>query len=68
MILAKQVQVRMDEAPKGWSLEGIDFVNKVIAFIIYTCLAHTEEAPEPLGVQWAIGGEGASLAQGCAMG
>ena len=29
-ILAKQVQIRKQEVPKGWSLEGADFVNKMI--------------------------------------
>lgn len=29
-IFAKQVQVRLEQAPK-WSKEGIDFVNKVLS-------------------------------------
>lgn len=29
-ILAKQVQIKRQEVPKGWSLEGADFINKMI--------------------------------------
>jgi len=28
-ILAKQVQIKKNEVPKGWSLEAADFINKV---------------------------------------
>ena len=28
-ILAKKVQIKKNEIPKGWSLEAADFVNKV---------------------------------------
>ena len=29
-ILAKQVQIKRHEVPKGWSLEAADFVNKTL--------------------------------------
>ncbi|EGR34376.1 protein kinase domain protein [Ichthyophthirius multifiliis] len=29
-IMAKQVQIKIDEVPKGWSLESIDFINLLI--------------------------------------
>ena len=29
-ILAKQVQIKRNEIPEGWSLEATDFINKVI--------------------------------------
>ncbi|EAR95457.2 Serine/Threonine kinase domain protein (macronuclear) [Tetrahymena thermophila SB210] len=29
-ILAKQVQIKREEIPKGWSLEAIDFINRLI--------------------------------------
>lgn len=28
-ILAKQVQIKRQEVPEGWSLEAADFINKV---------------------------------------
>lgn len=31
-ILAKQVQVKLGEAPRSWSLEAVDFINKVLCF------------------------------------
>jgi len=36
MIMSKQVQVKKNEIPEGWSVEGADFVNRVrkILFII----------------------------------
>lgn len=30
-ILAKQVQIRKNDVPEGWSLEAADFVNKLIS-------------------------------------
>ena len=29
-ILAKQVQIKKNEIPVGWSLEAADFINKMI--------------------------------------
>ena len=29
-IMAKQVQVKKNEIPEGWSIEAADFINKVI--------------------------------------
>jgi hypothetical protein len=29
-ILAKQVQIKRNEIPEGWSLEAADFINKVL--------------------------------------
>jgi len=29
-ILAKQVQIRKNDVPPGWSLEAADFINKLI--------------------------------------
>jgi serine/threonine protein kinase len=29
-ILSKQVQIRKNEVPQGWSLEAADFINKLI--------------------------------------
>jgi serum/glucocorticoid-regulated kinase 1/serum/glucocorticoid-regulated kinase 2 len=29
-ILSKQVQIRKNEVPAGWSLEAADFINKLI--------------------------------------
>jgi len=29
-ILAKQVQIKIDEIPKGWSIEAADFINRLI--------------------------------------
>ena len=29
-VLARQVQLKKDEVPEGWSLEAADFVNKLI--------------------------------------
>lgn len=29
-ILAKQVQIKRHEIPQGWSIEGADFVNRMI--------------------------------------
>jgi hypothetical protein len=28
-VMAKQVQIKKSEIPKGWSIEASDFVNKV---------------------------------------
>jgi hypothetical protein len=28
-ILAKQIQIKRNEIPKGWSVEAADFINKV---------------------------------------
>ena len=30
MVLAKQVQIRKNDIPPGWSLEAADFINKMI--------------------------------------
>ena len=30
MVLAKQVQIRKNDIPPGWSIEAADFVNKMI--------------------------------------
>jgi len=29
-ILAKQVQIKRHEIPKGWSIEAADFINKTL--------------------------------------
>jgi hypothetical protein len=29
-ILSKQVQIKRNEIPTGWSIEGADFVNRLI--------------------------------------
>lgn len=29
-ILAKQVQIKIDEIPKGWTIEAADFINRLI--------------------------------------
>lgn len=29
-ILSKQIQIKRNEIPRGWSIEAADFVNKVI--------------------------------------
>ena len=29
-ILAKQVQIKIDDIPKGWSIEAADFINKCL--------------------------------------
>lgn len=31
-ILAKQVQIKKNEIPEGWSIEAGDFINRVINF------------------------------------
>ncbi len=31
-ILAKQVQIKKNEIPEGWSLEAADFVNRVYIY------------------------------------
>jgi hypothetical protein len=36
MIMAKQVSVKPNEIPEGWSLEAVDFVNRVIYLFNYT--------------------------------
>lgn len=28
-ILSKQIQIKKNDVPKGWSLEAADFINKV---------------------------------------
>jgi hypothetical protein len=28
-ILSKQIQIKRNEIPKGWSIEAADFINKV---------------------------------------
>jgi len=33
MIMSKQVQVKKDEIPEGWSIEGADFINRVVIYI-----------------------------------
>lgn len=33
MIMSKQVQVKKNEIPEGWSAEGADFINKVFPII-----------------------------------
>lgn len=33
-ILAKQVQIKKNEIPEGWSLEAADFVNRVSKFFL----------------------------------
>lgn len=30
MIMAKQITVKPNEIPEGWSLEAVDFVNRVM--------------------------------------
>ncbi len=32
LILAKQVQIKPNDIPEGWSIESADFINKVIYF------------------------------------
>ena len=42
--MARQVQIKRNEIPDGWSLEGADFINKVnwfsimlkLTYLIYT--------------------------------
>lgn len=34
-ILAKQIQIRKNEVPEGWSIEGADFINRVKKFLMY---------------------------------
>jgi hypothetical protein len=35
-ILAKQVQIKRHDIPEGWSIEGADFINRVIfIYLIY---------------------------------
>jgi len=29
MIMSKQIQVKKNEIPDGWSIEGADFINRV---------------------------------------
>ena len=31
-ILSKQIQIKRNEIPRGWSIEAADFINKVIQF------------------------------------
>ena len=31
-ILSKQIQIKKNEVPKGWSIEAADFINKVCCF------------------------------------
>jgi hypothetical protein len=33
-IMAKQVQIKKNEIPEGWSIEAADFVNKVIVYLM----------------------------------
>lgn len=41
LIIAKQVQIKKQDVPDGWSLEAADFINKVIIILhlysIYSC-------------------------------
>jgi hypothetical protein len=33
MIMSKQVQVKKNEIPEGWSVEAADFVNRVVIIL-----------------------------------
>ena len=33
LILAKQVQIKPNDIPEGWSVEAADFINKVNSFL-----------------------------------
>lgn len=33
MIMSKQVQVKKNEIPEGWSIEGADFINRVFSLL-----------------------------------
>lgn len=59
-ILARQVQIKGAEIPDQWSLESIDFVNKV--FYCYEFLAALTKAIKSFRVQWRLGTQGSSLA------
>jgi hypothetical protein len=43
--LAKQVQIKKQEIPDGWSLEAVDFINRVQLYLFYH-LADPKEACE----------------------
>ena len=30
--MSKQIQVKKNEVPEGWSIEGADFVNRVMKY------------------------------------
>lgn len=35
LILARQVQIKKGDIPEGWSLESVDFINKVYNYNLY---------------------------------
>jgi hypothetical protein len=35
--MAKQVQVKKNDVPEGWSTEAADFINRVLYLFKYSC-------------------------------
>lgn len=60
-ILSKQVQVKPEDAPDGWSYEAMDFVNRVFSFFIIDDSTKTCKSFRKLA--WCRLNQGASLVQ-----
>lgn len=46
-ILSKQIQIKRNEIPRGWSVEAADFINKVI-----NVLTKTDDSKETIKQTW----------------
>ena len=61
-ILSKQIQIKKNEVPKGWSLEAADFINKV-TFHSLNYSDDPEKAIKSSGQERASRSEDPSLAE-----
>ena len=63
-ILARQVQIKRQEIPHGWSLHAADFINKVGKFsaLFLTILVNPTKANKQIRIKRAKGSEKPSLA------
>lgn len=56
-MIAKQVGVKKNEIPHGWSFEAADFINKVCFLSRRNPVVPAETARESSGGKWAHGGQ-----------
>lgn len=51
-ILSKQIQIKKNEIPKGWSLEAADFINKVKMIALNNSIDDLKETSKQTRKEW----------------